>query len=167
MDGLEEIVARNVVLPIQHYGLLKRNDVSQPIRRLMLAILTDALDCLNGRAIDARGGARLQEARRAAEWVQQEADTYLFSFNSVCETLGIDPDALRQAIKNWDPQDRRLASRFHVVTRKMKVGVRRVRGRRPQARDSRDPVLRRSSAPNALMVQPTENGNSDDAADRL
>ena len=157
MDGLEEIYARNVVLPIQHYGLLKRDDVSQPIRRLMLAVLTDALDCLNGRATHANGGARLQEARRAAEWVQQEGDTYLFSFNSVCETLGIDPDALRQAIWTWDPEDRRMASWCHVVARKMKVGVRRVRRRRPQARASRDPVLSRSSDPSVSIVQVAEN----------
>ena len=159
--------ARNVVLPIQHYGLLKRDDVSQPVRRLMMAILTDALDCLNGRAVDAKGGAKIQEAHRAAEWVLQEKDTYLFSFNSVCETLGIDPDALRQAIRTWNPRERRLAAWFHVVAPEMKVEVRRVRRRRPQSPASRVPVFRRSSDPSVSIAQTAENRRRDDAAERL
>jgi|SRR5271156_1689046 len=121
MNGLDEIFAHHVILPSQFYKRQNRTDAMIPVRRLMLAVLTDALDCLSGRAIDARGSAKRQEARRAAEWVALDSDKYLFSFNSVCETLGIDPDALREALRSWGPTDRRVAARSHFVPRRTKV----------------------------------------------
>src|ERR1700733_12825170 len=101
MNGFDQIFAHHVILPSQFYERRGRDDVSTPVRRLMLAVLTDALDCLSGRAIDARGSAKRQEACRAAEWVALDSNRDLFSFNSVCDTLGIDPDALREALKSW------------------------------------------------------------------
>jgi hypothetical protein len=121
MNGPEESFAPHVILPSQFYSRNHRTDVATPVRRLMLAVLTDALDCLSGRAIDARGSARQREARRAAEWVALDSDMYLFSFNSVCEALGIDPDALREGLKTWHVTDRRLAARFHFVPRRTRV----------------------------------------------
>jgi len=138
MNGIDDISNPHIILPSQFYSRASHQDLSMPVRRLMLAVLTDALDCLSGRAIDARGNARQQEARRAAEWVEQDSDMYLFSFTSVCDTLGIDPDALREALKNFRAPDRRLASRFHVVSRRTKVrahGVRAGRARFTAARE--------------------------------
>ncbi len=106
MNGIDDISNPHIILPSQFYSRASHQDLSMPVRRLMLAVLTDALDCLSGRAIDARGNARQQEARRAAEWVEQDSDMYLFSFTSVCDTLGIDPDALREALKNFRAPDR-------------------------------------------------------------
>lgn len=127
MNGIDDIFIPHVILPSQFYNREHNRDISMPVRRLMLAVLTDALDCLRGRAINARGSARRQEARRAAEWVEQDSDRYLFSFTSVCETLGIDPDALRETLKNWPASEGRLASRFHVVSRRTRVRAQGVR----------------------------------------
>lgn len=133
MKGIDETIGYHTILPSQFYERASRNDVSAPIRRLMLAVLTDALDCLNGFAIDARGSARRLEARRAAQWIEQDGDLYLFSFNSVCETLGIDPDALRAKLRSWRASNRRLASRFHVVRCGTKVRAHRILARRAGA----------------------------------
>jgi hypothetical protein len=121
MNGTDKIVLNHTILPSQFYERRVRDDVSMPVRRLMLAVLTDALDCLSGRAIDARGSARRQEACRAAEWVALDSNRDLFSFNSVCDTLGIDPDALREALKSWRATGHRVAARSHFVPRMTKV----------------------------------------------
>src|SRR5277367_2444487 len=113
MNGTDKIVLNHSILPSQFYQQRARDNVSTPVRRLMLAILTDALDCLSGRAINARGSARRQEACRAAEWVALESDKDLFSFNSVCDALGVDPDALREALKSWRATGHRVAARSH------------------------------------------------------
>jgi hypothetical protein len=134
MNRPDEIFIPDVILPFQFYDRARATDATMPIRRLMLAVLTDALDCLSGRAIDARGTARQQEASKAAEWVALDSDMYLFSFNSVCETLGIDPDALRKALKSWCGAERRLTARLHFVPRRTKVRTHRAFARRRVAK---------------------------------
>lgn len=49
MNGIDGIFARSVALPGQHYIRGSRNDWNQPIRRLMLAVLSDALSRLSER----------------------------------------------------------------------------------------------------------------------
>jgi hypothetical protein len=61
----------------------------------MLAVLADALECLSDRGA---GGGRRREAREAARWVEDEDDDYPFSFNSICNALGINAPALRMAL---------------------------------------------------------------------
>jgi hypothetical protein len=134
MNGPNEIFIPDVILPFQFYDRKRSTDATMPIRRLMLAVLTDALDCLSGRAIDARGRARQQEANRAAEWVALDSDMYLFSFNSVCGTLGIDSDALREALKSWCGAERRLTARLNFVPRRTKVRAHRAFARRRVAK---------------------------------
>lgn len=77
----------------------------------------------------------------AAEWIEQDGDMYLFSFDSVCDTLGIDPDALREAIKSRRAPDRRVASRFSVVRRRTKVRAYGVYARRRVATSERFATL--------------------------
>ena len=137
MNGRDEIFIPDVILPFQFYDRERCTDAAMPIRRLMLAVLTDALDCLSGRAIDAPGRARQQEAIRAAEWVALDSDMYLFSFNSVCGTLGIYSDALREALKSWCGAEQRLTARLHFVPRRTKVRAHRVFARRRVAKGQR------------------------------
>jgi hypothetical protein len=61
MNGIDDISNPHIILPSQFYSRASSKDLSMPVRRLMLAVLTDALDCLSGRAIDARGNARQQD----------------------------------------------------------------------------------------------------------
>lgn len=118
----------------------------------MLAVLTDALDCLSGRAIDARGRARQQEAHRAAEWVALDSDMFLVSFNSVCETLGIDPDALREALKSWCGAERRLTARLNFVPRRTKVRAHRAFARRRVGKGQNRSHPTRGREPSAQAV---------------
>jgi hypothetical protein len=58
-------------------------------KALMLAILEDGLRAL----LDAN--QRVSE--EAARWMSSRRDTWVFSFATVCQTLGLDPDAVRRA----------------------------------------------------------------------
>lgn len=69
-----------------------------PERELFAAILYDAIQVL----IHARPNGRGDEARRYREavwWIESSDDDYLFSFESVCEALGIDPRYLREGLR--------------------------------------------------------------------
>ena len=70
-------------------------------QRLMLALLTDALNVYQKGAL-----SKLSRPRRlyvdAERWILTDrTDTTAFSFATVCEALGINPDLLRRRIIDW------------------------------------------------------------------
>jgi hypothetical protein len=75
-------------------------------KALMLAILEDGLRAL----LDAN--QRVSE--EAARWMSSRRDTWVFSFATVCQTLGLDPDAVRVAAQRM--KDGNLTAR-HVIGR--------------------------------------------------
>ncbi len=66
---------------------------------LTLAVLEDRIACFQGYFFKP---SRRNEAlsREAEEWITSN-DERLFSFNNVCETLGLDPDRLRKGLLQW------------------------------------------------------------------
>jgi hypothetical protein len=66
----------------------------------MLAVLEDAIACFQKYvfAKDGKGKMLFQEAE---EWFQEKGGDWLFSFSNVCETLGFNPDYLRQGLAQW------------------------------------------------------------------
>lgn len=71
----------------------------QALRALMLALLEDAIACYQGRFFKpSRTNDKLfQEAQ---EWIHSNDDA-VFSFNNVCETLGLDPGRFRKGLEQW------------------------------------------------------------------
>ncbi len=63
------------------------------VRELMRAVLLDAVMCLRARAGPAKERERL--ARDARQWMVSTARTWPFSFESVCDELGISASYLR------------------------------------------------------------------------
>ena len=89
-------------------GLAER----QAERDLMLAVLEDGIACFQGYlSKPSRTNEKL--FLEAEEWISSTDDD-VFSFNNVCETLGLDPDALRTGLRRWqvekihkDPSERK------------------------------------------------------------
>lgn len=69
----------------------------QPAKRLMLAILTDALELVLQEPAPA-AARRAFWQRRAADWIRSDDVQWFFSFRNVCETLGPDAKRLRAAV---------------------------------------------------------------------
>lgn len=69
-------------------------------KRLMLAVLQNAVDCCQKYATaNDRAGRELYE--EAAAWFECRVNTGLFSFESISEALNIQPDYLRRGLKAW------------------------------------------------------------------
>lgn len=77
-------------------GGVRDAGVGRPERALMRAMLQDAILCLLGEAAPAKDRARL--AADARYWVESHSVAWLFSFESVCEVLGINPDYARRGL---------------------------------------------------------------------
>jgi hypothetical protein len=118
MNSLDNLLASHVLLPSQYYDSRRRTPTDNALHRLMLAVLADALECLSDRGA---GGGRRREAREAARWVEDENDDYPFSFNSICDALGINAaQALRMALNSWLASGSRLARRTPVTRQTIK-----------------------------------------------
>jgi hypothetical protein len=90
------------VLPAQiSEGVRFDADTSGP-RALMLAVLEDAVRCIENGRWQRRFGAR-RLAAEAAAWVRCDRADWPFAFPSVCEALGIDVDAMRSRLLIRDP----------------------------------------------------------------
>jgi hypothetical protein len=76
-----------------------RNRVS-PERRLMAAILADAVECLQ-KNVSAPSRRRRRLFREAEEWIRSEDIAWIFSFRNICDVLGVDAEALRQRATAW------------------------------------------------------------------
>ena len=83
-----------------HYDKQRSDIRVRPIKRLMLAVLEDALNCLDKHA-NANHGDSLRIYREAEHWFCRSNDDSIFSFSTVCETLGIEPNYLRSGLRRW------------------------------------------------------------------
>jgi hypothetical protein len=81
----------DVILPSQHFGPQRKQ---APEQRLMIAVLHDALDCLEKyRCATGREGRRF--FRDAKEWFLADESEWPFSFECICGVLDLDANAVR------------------------------------------------------------------------
>lgn len=73
--------------------------VTGPERALMSALLFDGvITCMNYAGCDGKGAQ--SRFREAYSWIMRKGAEYIFSFENVCDCLGIDPNALRFGLIN-------------------------------------------------------------------
>ena len=115
--GLTDVMLPNQLLPNQFFGALGSGGLCSE-QRLMLAVLVDAINILQGWNRMSRARKRRTFAE-AAQWVLMQGSNYPFSFDNVCDALNIEPEMLRQRL-------RRLA-RGQGVTDRLGIGILRVK----------------------------------------
>jgi len=119
-SSLGNLFVPDVMTPEQYYDSRRDDSSIRPVKKLMMAILEDALRCFQNNA-DAKTGSRKRLFEEAEQWLCGEGGEGPFSFEMVCETLGIEPGFLRSGLKEWRKQQlmgdstRRLARRSPVV----------------------------------------------------
>jgi hypothetical protein len=90
----------DALLPAQFYAAFRGGSGVSGEKRLMLAVLQDALDCYQKYAF-AKDGPGQQMFADADEWINDEDRGWYFSFENICEILDINPAYLRQGVKRW------------------------------------------------------------------
>jgi len=82
------------VLPAQYFGVRRKQ---APEQQLMIAVLHDALDCIEKhRFATHTSGRRLY--REAQQWFMAREAGWPFSFESICSALDLDANAVRQRL---------------------------------------------------------------------
>lgn len=81
----------------------------------MLAVLEDAIFCFQ-KYLFARDISGNKLFREAQDWILEEDQEGPFSFENICEVLGIGPNYLRQGLLRW--KQKQLARRRRAKARK-------------------------------------------------
>jgi hypothetical protein len=84
----------------EYLETIRRKVALEPEHHLMLAILEDAVVCFQ-KNLYARTAKKRTEFEEAEAWILSDNDTALFSFESICATLGIEPGYLRRGLVAW------------------------------------------------------------------
>jgi hypothetical protein len=85
----------DIILPSQHFGPRRKQ---APEQRLMIAVLHDALDCLEKyRSATGSHGRRL--FHEAKQWFLADETAWPYSFECICGVLDLDSSAVRQRLR--------------------------------------------------------------------
>lgn len=115
-DFLARILEPDVFLPSQFYGnsgLARQLDGE---KRLMIAIMKDAVECLE-KYRGSRTSAGKLSYQSAIQWVEDTDTDWLYSFTNICDLLGFDSHYLReQLLKRENRYSKPLRSRTVTLT---------------------------------------------------
>jgi len=104
-ERLNDLFEPDILLPIQYFAALKRKRFSCGEHRLLVAIMQDAIECFQ-KHLHARDSKRRQLYLEAEAWINAENDEGTFSFDNVCDLLGMSPEYLRQGLLTWRDRER-------------------------------------------------------------
>jgi hypothetical protein len=103
-----DVFQPDVLLPMQYFGALKRKKYPSGEHRLIVALMRDAVDCFQKyiHSVDAK---RRQLYLDAEAWIGDEDDHRQFSFNNVCELLGMNSTYIREGLFTWRDEQHQTA----------------------------------------------------------
>jgi hypothetical protein len=133
-------VEPETILPLQFFDRLRIDASLQPEKRLMLAVLEDAVGTFQKHA-EASGRRGRRMFNEAEEWFNSEDAGWPFAFVNICQGLGMEPDYMRAGLRRW--RERR-DQRAHDSPKVVRFPFRRVNGRRHSV-TGRPVGLRRSA----------------------
>jgi hypothetical protein len=101
----------DTLMPSQYFDRMRRRTEYDGERRLMIAVLEDAVDVYRKQhgAQDPRGKVLFQEAE---QWIENTDPTWLFSFENICHVLDLDAQYIRRglhALRHRPPRSRDTA----------------------------------------------------------
>ncbi len=101
-DRLQEALASefepDTLLPVQYHELMRRRQGLDGERRLLLAVLEDAVECYL-KNMNAKGRRRRVLFYEVCNWMNTKNRVGLFTYETLCEALGIEANRLRAALE--------------------------------------------------------------------
>jgi len=104
-DRLSPLFQPDTLMSDEYFANYRRRIPLEPEKALLLAVLEDGVRTFQDNIFTENGKKRalLDEAR---EWLFTDGFEHVFSFNSVCSSLGLDPGYLRRGLKRWEEHAR-------------------------------------------------------------
>jgi len=120
-----ETILPSQLLDTSHFGA-----AMQPEKRLMLAVLEDAIATLQ-RTATATSRIGTRDFDEVRTWLASDDTSWPYAFVNICHVLGFDPSYLRRGLDRWLAGARQRALAGKVVP--MRYAFRRISGSRTRA----------------------------------
>jgi hypothetical protein len=114
------------ILPSQFFGRLEIDASLQPEKRLMLAVLEDAVGTFQ-KCVSATNRRDRRFFSEAEEWFEALDADWPFAFANVCEALSLEPEFIRTGLRRWRE---RQVLQPEASAKVVRFPFRRVNGRR-------------------------------------
>jgi len=99
-EKIASLFQPDTLLSAQYFDTLRRKTPLEPEKRLMLAVLDDAINCYRDNLLSQRAkNKRLFD--EAEEWIATPGGDWIFCFDNVCESLGFNPEYVRRGLLRW------------------------------------------------------------------
>jgi hypothetical protein len=131
LEALADLFGGDAVLPEQIVAGYRNDSSLSGENALMLAVLEDGIRCFQEHYRNPRCNPRLL-SEEAEQWIRADDWDWPVSFNNVCETLGMNPEALRGALLRWKAQQT-AATEINGASTPRKVYRLHLRTKRSQA----------------------------------
>ena len=105
--GIDSILGPDTLILPQYLDNLQRKIHIEPERRLIVAILEDAIQCFQANIV-AQNGRPKKLLGDAEKWLLNDGTDWIFSFRNICHLLELDPEYLRAGLMRL--KQRRLSS---------------------------------------------------------
>ncbi len=99
-DPANTMVEPDTMTPLQFFERQFAEASLVPEKRLMLAVLEDAIASFQRNLVQPRVGEENEEGK-VEEWLDSDDMSWPFSFASICEALDMEPAYLRQGLAHW------------------------------------------------------------------
>ncbi len=99
-SDLHNLFEPDAVLPDQFFSAFSHQDALGPERRLMLAVLQDAVECYQKFALSRTPQGR-NEFREARDWIASTDQGWAYSYENICDVLGIDSAYIRRGLRRF------------------------------------------------------------------
>ena len=97
-SSADQFVPDITLLPVQYCDLIRRRNRPEGAHSLALAVLLDAVECYL-KNMNAKSRQRRILFYEVQDWMNGKNRDGVFSYETICETVGIDAKSLRTALK--------------------------------------------------------------------
>lgn len=122
-DRFINLFEPDTLLPAQFFAAFSREGGLVRERCLMLAVLQDAVECYQKYALarDPKGRMLFESAE---EWIESAEREWPFSYENICEILGLNPEYIRRGLSKWRQQRSPLKRRnARIVSLQERIGA--------------------------------------------
>jgi hypothetical protein len=121
-EKLPALFEPHTILPEQYFTRLQRSSSWTGEQRLMAAILEDAVGVC--RKLEAPRSSKARHVvRETLRWLRSNDRRWTFSFLRICETLDLEPSAIRRGIRVLRGEETPGPARISRVTRHILSGT--------------------------------------------
>jgi len=110
-DRVSSLFQPDTLLSEEYFGNYRRRVPLEPEKELMLAVLEDGVRSFQENLF-AETGKKRALFDEASEWLFNDGFEHVFSFSSICSTLGLNPGYIRRGLKRWEEQTRESVQRI-------------------------------------------------------